>query len=112
MLSIFFFYLTQILSLILKISEDDAMLVFSTCVNTFNFNEKSTVEEIDKAFSAVATITSCKTLAQKAVEATYISTQNTSHKDICFRYDRIFTNSKAGLSTIRNAYKQLTIRSS
>lgn len=89
------------------ISEDDAMLVFSTCVNTFTFNEKSTVEEIDKAFSAVATITSCKTLAQKAVEATYISTQNTSHKDICFRYDRIFTNSKAGLSTLRNAYKQV-----
>lgn len=88
------------------ISEDDAMLAFTTMVNNTSFNEKSTEQQIEEAFNANTKISSCKTLKDSTATAYYISAKNPNNVN-SIRYSKISVNNKAGLTTLKNAYKQV-----
>lgn len=88
------------------IAEDDAMLAFTTMVNNTSFNEKSTEQQIEEAFNASTKISSCKTLKNSIATAYYISAKNTNNTN-GIRYSKISVNNKAGITTLKNAYKQV-----
>lgn len=89
------------------ISDNDALLTYTSFVNDKSFDENSSKEEIEEAFTKAATITSCKTLAQQTSEATYIPAKRTGEHPNCYRYASAFVRNHAGVSTIKNeAYTQ------
>ena len=89
------------------VSEDDALLAYTSFVDDKHFNENSSDEDIEEAFVKKATITSCNTLLQKASEATYIPAKRTGEHENCYRFAAAYVHNAAGVSTIKNdAYKQ------
>lgn len=88
------------------IAEDDAMLAFTTMVNNTAFNEKSSEQQIEEAFNAATKISSCKTLRDSAPTAYYISAKNPKNIN-SIRYSKISVNNKAGITTLKDAYKQV-----
>jgi len=90
------------------VSEEDALLVYTSFVNDKSFNEKSSTEEIEEAFTKHATITSCNTLKLKSSEATYIPAKRKGEHANCFRFANATVRNCAGITTIMNdAYKQV-----
>lgn len=89
------------------ISDNDALLTYTSFVNDKSFDENSSNEEIEEAFTKAAIITSCNTLAQQTSEATYIPAKRTGEHPNCYRYASAFVRNHAGVSTIKNeAYAQ------
>ena len=89
------------------ISDNDAMLTYTSFVNDKSFDKDSNNEEIEEAFTKAAIITSCNTLAQQTSEATYIPAKRTGEHPNCYRYASAFVRNHAGVSTIKNeAYAQ------
>ena len=89
------------------VSEEDALLAYTTFVDDKHFNENSSDEDIEEAFSKKAIITPCNTLCQKSSEATYIPAKRTGEHANCYRFASAHVRNFAGVSTIKNdAYKQ------
>ena len=90
------------------VSEDDALLAYTSFVNDKTFNDKSNSDEIEEAFTKHALITSCNTLKAKSSEATYIPAKRKGEHANCFRFANVTVKNNAGISTIKNdAYKQV-----
>lgn len=90
------------------VSEEDALLAYTSFVNDKSFNENSSTEEIEEAFTKHAVITSCNTLKQKTPEATYIPAKRKGEHANCFRFANITVKNNGGVTTIANdAYKQV-----
>lgn len=91
------------------ISNEDALLVYTSFVDDKSFNENSNDDVIEEAFSKSAIITSCETLAKKSSEATYIPAKRTGEHANCFRFAAAYVRNNAGVSTIKNdAYKHIS----
>lgn len=90
------------------VSEEDALLAYTSFVNDTSFDEKSNTDEIETAFTKHATITSCNTLKLKSSEATYIPSKLKGEHANCFRFANATVKSCGGITTIVNdAYKQV-----
>lgn len=90
------------------VSESDALLAYTSFVDDKHFNENSSNDTIEEAFTKTAIITSCETLAKKSSESTYIPAKRKGEHANCFRFASAFIRNYAGVSTIKNdAYKQL-----
>lgn len=90
------------------VSEEDALLAYTSFVNDKTFNDKSNTDEIEAAFTKHATITSCNTLKLKSSEATYIPSKLKGEHANCFRFANATVKNRAGITTIVNdAYKQV-----
>jgi len=90
------------------VSEEDALLAYTSFVNDKSFNDKSNTDEIEAAFTKHATITSCNTLKLKSPEATYIPAKLKGEHANCFRFANATVKGCGGITTIVNdAYKQV-----
>lgn len=90
------------------ISDNDAMIAYTSFVNDKSFDENSSNEEIEEVFTKAAIITSCNTLLQQTSEATYIPSKRTGEHPNCYRYASAFVRNHAGVSTVKNdAYSQV-----
>ena len=90
------------------VSEEDALLAYTSFVNDKSFNEQSNTDEIEAAFTKRAIITSCNTLKSKSPEATYIPARRAGDHANCIRYANATVKSRGGITTIMNdAYKQV-----
>lgn len=90
------------------VSEEDALLAYTSFVNDKSFNENSSTDEIEAAFTKHALITSCNTLKLKSPEATYIPSKRKGEHANCFRFANATVKNCAGITTIMNdAYKQV-----
>lgn len=90
------------------VAEDDALLAYTSFVNDKSFDDKSSTDDIEEAFTKHATITSCNTLKSKSSEATYIPAKLKGEHANCIRFANATVKGCGGITTIANdAYKQV-----